>query len=323
MRSRQSAARARRTLGAVLLAVIAMPFRLLAGERDSPGEAGSCPPDDDVWTIVASLVPAASADLSDARSRVHLLDQGDRYEIRVTPVDKTTANRAVYDAERDCNRRARLAAEFIVLALMPPELTPGGEHPLPAQPSAAPPPAPAIVRPTPQAEPVPWRFDVSLAISDAPAIFDAPDVLALGAGLRGAIELPSFGLFVGAEVYPRADFDWSGVTVQLSRVPVMAGVRWVLVRGAPEFDVDVGPVLEWERYQGLNLRSSAVSTRLSPGAGARLIASFGLVPRLRAFAALDMIALPWAEPLLAAPQGSIASTPVVWTELSCGLAIGR
>jgi len=54
--------------------------------------AGSCPPDDDVWTIVASLVPAASADLSDARSRVHLLDQGDRYEIRVTPVDKTTAN---------------------------------------------------------------------------------------------------------------------------------------------------------------------------------------------------------------------------------------
>jgi hypothetical protein len=108
-----------------------------ADSRGNEAPASVCPEWESVWATVSKLVPDGVISLAAAKPRVQLEDLGDRYRVRVTTPDETL-ERVYVDRERDCAKRNRFAAEFIVLALMPPRIV-GGSPP----PTSAASPAPA------------------------------------------------------------------------------------------------------------------------------------------------------------------------------------
>jgi hypothetical protein len=98
-----------------------------ADSRANDASASLCPEWESVWATVSKLVPDGVTSLAAAKPRVQIEDLGDRYRVRVTTPDETL-ERVYVDRERDCAKRNRFAAEFIVLALMPPRIA-GGPPP--------------------------------------------------------------------------------------------------------------------------------------------------------------------------------------------------
>jgi hypothetical protein len=113
-----------------------------ADSRGNDASASVCPEWESVWATVSKLVPDGVTSLAAAKPRVQIEDLGDRYRVRVTTPDETL-ERIYVDRERDCPKRNRFAAEFIVLALMPPRIAGGppssasAASPEPAQPPSS------------------------------------------------------------------------------------------------------------------------------------------------------------------------------------------
>ena len=84
-------------------------------------QAELCPSPEAVWSYIAQLVPSAASQLASAKDRVDIVDLGDRYRVRVV-TDEGALERTYADRSRDCDQRMRFAAEFIVLALLPPQM---------------------------------------------------------------------------------------------------------------------------------------------------------------------------------------------------------
>jgi hypothetical protein len=63
-------------------------------------------------------VPSEAAQLIAAKPRVEIVDLGERYRVRVA-TDKGMLERTYTDPARDCEKRIRFAAEFIVVSLLP------------------------------------------------------------------------------------------------------------------------------------------------------------------------------------------------------------
>jgi hypothetical protein len=146
---------------------IALALVLACGDAAAldppPAGRGTCPDPDGVWSSVRALVPSAADQWSAARPRVEIVDEGERYRVRVTTASGRILERVYSDAARDCATRTRFAAEFIVVALMPPTIGDGVGAPAagpaangtgattgagaPAAPAATAPPPPATASP--------------------------------------------------------------------------------------------------------------------------------------------------------------------------------
>jgi hypothetical protein len=148
-RSRHHARRAldRRGQAAACAAALAVAFTsddaraLDAPATDGSVAAAACPDPDRVWSSVRSLVPSAADQLTAARPRVEIIDDGPRYRVRVTMASGRVLERVYSDPGRDCATRTRFASEFIVVALMPPTIADAVINK--ASQSAAAPPAPS------------------------------------------------------------------------------------------------------------------------------------------------------------------------------------
>jgi hypothetical protein len=82
---------------------------------------GACPSADAIWTAMSSLVPSGALESLPRAAAVDVADAGETYRVRLT-VSNTQRVRVYRDVARDCEQRARFAAVFVVLTLMPPEL---------------------------------------------------------------------------------------------------------------------------------------------------------------------------------------------------------
>lgn len=82
---------------------------------------GSCPSADTIWTAMATLVPKGALDALPRSASVDVADLGETYRVRLTTGNNQRV-RVYRDLARDCEQRARFAAVFVVLTLMPPEL---------------------------------------------------------------------------------------------------------------------------------------------------------------------------------------------------------
>ena len=91
---------------------------------------GVCPNAEAIWAAVASIVPAKDLDRFAAAAKVDVSDLGDSYRVSVNAkgIDRLRVYR---DLAHDCDHRARFAAVFVVLTLMPPDVL---FDALPAQP---------------------------------------------------------------------------------------------------------------------------------------------------------------------------------------------
>jgi len=165
-------------LACYVLAGLAPATTAGAADSNRPRSAAprpACPDSEAVWSTVTGLVPSAAARLLAAQPRVEIVDLGERYRVRVT-TEEGVLERTYVDPERDCEKRRRFVAEFIVLSLLPPELA--------MEPSATPVPSSA---PAPSTVPAP---SATSPPSPTVASSDNPSAAAAPASVPGASPVP-------------------------------------------------------------------------------------------------------------------------------------
>ena len=312
---------------------------LLAGARVGSAEAqsgletgpptgitvtGDCPSSEEIWTDVRSIVSSTDlARISDAR--IEVSDLGSTYRVRIF-VEGGDRQRTFRDLAHSCDHRARFAAVFIVVTLLPPDALLGTPPDLPPEPPTeivAPPSAPAIaVAPTP-APPPPKRLRIAIsAILDEAASSGGAEAMAPGGEVRGYWGARHLTAMASAGVQPRASFDFGGIDIDELRAP---------------FDVGVALVHPWRRFAllgelslaGALVRISGTNTA-SPQSGTRvdLGGRIGLGVRIGPPSSLivpivGVHALVFPKPYeaTASPQGDIGQLPAVWIGLTAGLSL--
>lgn len=309
----------------------------------------TCPDPDTVWGLVIRMVPNAAAEFLSSRPRVSVDDLGEEYHVRIA-LGRATLERTYSDPTRDCGKRARFAAEFVVIALSPPSLTPEevipsaappvavgplppvsnteGVHP--PTPAKTPPPSPSARRPVPAPNVASttvvkltapaWRFELTATMDAAPSVLRAPDVLSWGANIRVGVGRGPIAGVIGIGYSPSAAFTVGDFRGALSRFPAFLGARARFPRGWLELDGDLGGSVAVERYEGVSPISPNNATRVAVGFEAGIVASVRWVARFAPLVGLRCILYPVGRELATAPEGIIGKTPSIWIGTELGIS---
>jgi hypothetical protein len=326
------------------LVVGIFPGRALAADLErAPASISNCPESEAVWSTVVKLVPAAATQLLAARPKVDIVDFGERYRIRVRS-DGRVLERAYSDPARGCDRRARFAAEFIVLALLPPQMSVEAKDAAGPEPSGSPGEAgktasgPQAQRSSPPPPPPPAeaerpskngqalrapvvRIEASGVGEASPPVLGAPGILMWGADLRVRIGAGRFGGMAGVGYLPRVEFDAGDFRAAVTRVPAIAGVWTRLFDGPFRLDASAAVTGAFERYEGVSPHSPSVATRLAPGVEAGVTASTRALGGLGPFLRATFAWVPLSHEVIAVPQGNVATTPSLWLGASIGMSL--
>jgi hypothetical protein len=341
--------RLRRVEAAVvlLLAIIHVFAHGSARAAESDATAGAnpssgCPDADVVWSTVIKLVPSEAAQLLAAKPRVEIVDLGERYRVRVA-TDGGAVERMYADSVRDCEKRTRFAAEFIVVSLLPPHLgvqpdTPSAESRVGGEQGtrdlsskATPSQAPTVTVPAAALErdaagnarrirTLFLRIELSATLEASPSL-GSPGLLMWGGDLRVRMGTDRLAGIVGIAYLARSDFNEGDFTGSVTRVPAMAGVRARVVKRSWRIDGDLALSAAVERYEGVSPHAPSTATRVTPGIEVGVIASprprFGLAP----MASLRCAWFPLTQELAAAPQGNLGNTPSFWVGVDLGMSL--
>jgi hypothetical protein len=275
---------------------------------------GDCPGGEAVAQIIDTLIPRRAIPASRRGVEVSVVDQGDGYKVQMV-VEGVTHARLYRDAGRDCAQRARVAAVFVVLTLMPPELL-IESPPAPTPPPSLPPP-PVVVAPRKAVVPSPaWRSSLALAgvLDVAPAVLDAPPVVSPGAELRLAVQKGRLAGELGVGVEPRAGFSLGGVDVQQRRLPVDVSLAFRQpLRGALELGAAAGVAGALFAVEGLNTPVRGEGTRIDLGARVAFELRLSSASRrIAAFVGGHAIYFPRSYELATTPAGVVGHTPSLW-----------
>src|SRR5450432_780774 len=276
---------------------------------------GSCPSSEGVWASIATLVPGGALEALPGAATIDLVDLGDNYRVTVTKGDD--ARERIYrDAARDCGQRARFAAVFIVLTLMPPELM--------VTPPVKPP--PAVSAPVAPAAPPAWaplprfRFELGAFWDAAPAVFAAPSMASPGGELRLALGRRLLRVVVGVGAQTRARFTLGGLEAREERASLDVGLRAARAFSRLELGGEASVVSAVFRAQGTNTAGPERQTRLDLGGRAGLVLRFG-APRTRfaPFVGVHATFFPSPYDIAARPQGVLGHTPSLWLGATVGV----
>jgi hypothetical protein len=284
---------------------------------------GTCPEASAVRSVLAGLVPPNAPPGASAT----VADHGATYAVSIGDRSKSYG-----DPSRDCAQRARVAAAFISLALLPDALP--DTPPKPPESPPAPPPAGEGPRGTTGPVPEPthdiptpphafWvRVDARAVVANAPEdqVFAPGVALGMAAGkgpFGGAL---SCGWVTGASI---ATGGGSGVL--LDRFPCAIGplARMTWVPGLLDVHVGAAFVAGALRARGTGFASVYDAVRLELGARASIDAllRFGRSD-LAAILGLEATYDPATYDLEATPRGVVAHTPSVWAGANAGLSWG-
>ena len=297
---------------------IAKPFTFGSSE---------CPAPDAVERELVSLVPPERRALLEQGVRIDVEDLGESYRVAVSN-GSTSVQKSYSDPARDCVGRARFAAVFAVLTLMPPELGPDLQtappppaptppHVVPpTQPVHAPPPQPSLAR----AQLV--HLELGALFGYAPAFAAAPELTTFGGELRVAFGRATLASTLSVAYTTRARFELDGVHGDVAQLPVAAGVRLRSDLGAWSLAADLGLLAVLQRVRGADLFASRSQSSLELGARAGLLAqprlSHHLAPFLGAFVEL----VPAPRDVLAEPEGVVGNLPYFWVGGTVGVSLG-
>lgn len=335
----------------MLLIAVAGAFFLsgpvLAADSDQvPPIPSKCPDVEAVWSTVVKLVPGAASQLLAARPRVDVVDLGERYRVQVA-TDGKVLERIYSDPPRACDKRVRFAAEFIVLALLPPQLLeptegaasapaepttpvePAGTASTPSSPPTAtapapPPPMPSDATLTKERQAARTRaihLDLAGVAQASFPVLGAPGVLMWGGDLRARIGVGRLGALVGVGYLPRVGFQAGDFRGAILRVPAVAGLWTRLVNRAFRLDASAALTAALERYEGVSPHSPSDATRLAPGIELGITASSGALAGLEPILRLTLAWIPVTEELAVAPQGDVAATPSLWLGGALGMSL--
>jgi len=304
-----------------------VPEKRELSEPPAPFVFGSvqCPDPKAVQQAVLSLIPAERYALLQRGVRVELEDLGDSYRVTVWK-DRASVKKSYTDRARDCDGRARFAAVFTVLTLMPPEL---GLEPV-AKPEAEPEPEAKPIAP-PTAASLPAHalalpplvhLELSLLYAYAPPILEAPSLRSFGGELRLALGRGALSGTLSVAYLQRAEFELKGVQGDLLRLPLGVGVRLRSDFDSWSLAADLGLLLVAQQVRASNLLSSRTSSSVdvSVRAGIQLARQLGphWAPFLGAFVWLS----PAPSEISALPQGVIGNVPYLWLGGAAGVSFG-
>ena len=330
-----SPVRPRRSRWAALAGTCLLAPSVLAQDGVVVG-AGACPAPATVNAAVEQLI--LDGDLGkDAVATVD--DRGDHYVVSVE-LDGKRLQKSYVDASRSCERRARIAAVFIVLTLLPPELWPdrldldeGPASPPPAPPppppaaSSLPSPPPPSPPPPPPSAPPPRaaaelvRLELGALIEAAVAAEEFVAAASPGVELRGAIGSGPVALTLSAGYVPEQDFELNGLEATWERVPLSVGAR---LQSAPErvrYAADLGVVGMLVQAQSEAPFRPASDSAIDVGLRAGAMVSLALPAELLAFIGAHVLYLPWPREIAVAPSGVIGELPALWGGASAGIGV--
>ncbi|HYQ44715.1 MAG TPA: hypothetical protein VER11_22175 [Polyangiaceae bacterium] len=327
--------RSSRTLG-LCLAVWGTHAQGQVSEKREPSPSASlspfvfgnvdCPDPKTVQQAVLSLIPPERHTLLSRGVRVELEDLGESYRVTVWK-EGASVKKSYSDPARECEGRARFAAVFTVLTLMPPEL---GAEPIvepepelkPAKPAPVPAPAP---EPAPAHEPElrPLaRLELSALYAYAPAILEAPSMHSFGAELRAALGRGALSGALSVAYVTRSKFELDGVQGELSRIPLSVGLRLREDFEAWSVAADLGLLVVAERVHATNLLTTQARSSANFGlrGGVQVAHPFG--PRFAPFVGAFVWFSPSPSELSALPQGVIGNLPYFWLGGAAGVSFG-
>lgn len=289
--------------------------------------------------ILLELIPRGQEEVFEQGVEVILSSSGPRYRVAVRAPDKR-AEKSYTDDHQDCEKRARVAAVFVFLTVLPPEVwadaleEQGGEWNEPAEPVArgSDAPLPGEARSAEEAGAVDEaafetdspkgpslvRLELGAAFEVAPALSAAATSSGVGAELRALFGTgPGRGqLVVGYR--PPDELVYPELVASLTRVPAGAGLRWGIPLGEWSLGVDVLLYGELQRVASVGLEETRDQSLVRWGArgGLTLGAS---EPSWFPFASLHAAALWDRRELLVLPRGSVGELPRVWLGASLGI----
>ena len=311
----------------------------------------SCPDPVAVEAEVSRLTsPEARAQhLPGAIARV--FDTGESYRIEITK-GGDHFEKSYFEPARECDKRVRVAAVYIVMALIPPELAlPDEAHSEPAtpssetephvgataepaaQPASAPKPAPkatprpvavtpATQAPSSDAEPLDgWRIDAALLAQHSISSSQVPKVGALGADLAALFGAGQLRWLLGFDVMAKSHFDIGQVRAETAELAGRTGVQLVYGEQPLELAADVGVVGALRRLKGEAAEASERQTINELGAFVGTSARFRWWSWVSPFVGVQARLFPAPAELVVTPRGQIGTMPKIWVGASIGLRL--
>ena len=289
--------------------------------RMQPGNV--CPTAAGVAAETWALTPAHRRAVLDELRDVQIEDLGSSYRI-VVATAKGTKERIYQGPERDCEKRARFVAVFVVLTLMPPE----GQLPdaavAEAPSPATPPPSPEIAKPNLAPNLVAerlFRLEVAATAEQGIQLDGANGVRYFGGSLRAllgrGVLLPALGVSYAA----LGHFDAGGVQGDLARAAAHAGLRARVRTSAWELGAQADAVVVTSRATATNLVHPTSDSGIELGVEAALLVAVRTQMLMEPFLATAVRWIPVPHALTALPRGEVGSLPHVWIGASAGVAL--
>jgi hypothetical protein len=282
--------------------------------------AGECPGAGGVARTIEDLIPKHVAEVVRRDPKISVADMGGTYRVSVL-ADGVSHVRVYRDVGRDCAQRSRVAAVFIVLTLMPPEVL------MESPPAATAPPTPplppiVIAPPAPAAQPPSLQLSLALAgvVDVAPAVLDAPSSSSWGGELRLALRRRNVAGEVGVGVQPRADLAFGALGARQRRVPLDVSLAFQRPLRAVELGAALGVAATVFHVEGVDLATTRGGTRVDLGVRVGVGIRFGTTPgRLAAFAGLHALYFPRPYELATRPGDVVGRTPSLWVGANAGV----
>jgi hypothetical protein len=283
---------------------------------------GTCPSATATDDAVLSLIPDDSRGVL-AGIRIEVEDLGTSYRVTVLlDGERTERTERVYsDRRRDCDERARFAAVFAALTLMPPQL---GERERQETPPVRAP-KPRVVRrhaPPPPPPPAPLtRIEAGVMGERSAPIGGDADVALFGGEIRAVLGRGDWAAGVALGYLARSSFDIGGVEANLERVPAAVFGRLRGRAGAIEVDADLGAGATLVRIQssGLLLNKIQIRPEADVRAGGQL--AWDLGGGIAPFVAARLTWVPIPYPIAVAPRREVGSLPHVWLGAMLGVSL--
>jgi len=281
----------------------------------------TCPSRDGVERALAELAshePSAPRFDERARASVVLEDRGESFRVTIDARSRDYA-----DAERDCERRARLAAVYIALVLTgedEPSAT-GEQAPSPATEASSPrkTEAPPTVPERPRTESRDARFSIDAAARVAFSPSDAALVVLPGAEVGAAFMPDRLGARLAVAVpFSQGTLAVGAATARFARYPLSLAARYRIRAAHFALLLDAG--LESALVRVSREDGTSASTRFD--FGARAGAWLGLAtPRVSPFLSALVEVVPVRFPLALEPDGVVAKTPLLWLGATAGVSV--
>lgn len=322
---------------ACLVATATKPAMAQSSPPSFVASTSLCPEATQVEQEILGLTPTLYRGVLTNQIHIQIDDTGAEYTVAVFDPN-LRATKSFFDPARDCKRRVRFVAVFVVLTLMPPGMdkqsttsdtasesnaAPEKRTPISTDMSHAGRSVPTVIDDRqkvatilPRTASV-ARIEAAATLQRTPAVFQSLAMMGIGGEVRGLLGRGHLAALVSIGYIKRSTFGVDGVKGSMRRAPAVVGLQWRLRLRSLELAPEAGAIAMFEHVRGNGFLHSEQNSTMQFGthlAGTMSMAYGRLVPYLGAY----FNAFPLPQNLATAPQGIVGKTPA----LELGFALG-